>query len=258
MGQVAQTAMMGVNGLLGMSSNTGYTDPAFTGSYLDQQVSGQQTLGDSTMSKYLTTIDAQLATENSYLTLINSAVPLLEKLNTTDSIAERDRALLEKIKVETNIAALTKIKTDLLTGLRPINELIAEYSQLVLHTDSQVKSDQEKWLGMFTSLYSESLALVNSAIADIKTFLPLLTRIHSVEANNQISLINGTYSPDLALQLAELNKIADEWNNPSIPKVDTLQHYIDLRNGAIVGVPALFSPQDYNDVITLWQNIVGL
>ncbi len=259
MGQVAQTALMGVNGLLGMSSNTGYTDPKFPDPYLDRQVSGQQDLGVTTMNKYLQTIDAQIATENNYLALIDSAVPLLNLLGTTDSVAEALRATDLRIKVQDNIDALIKIKADLLANIIPVDQLIADYTKLDLHSDTQIKADMDKWMGMFTSLYDESVRLVNDAISTVNnTYLPQLLKIPTAEAIAQVNLINNTYNPNLILLKAELDKIAIEWNDPSIPKVDTLQHYIDLRNGTIPGVPALFTYDQYETVISLWQKITGI
>ena len=261
MGQVAKTAMMGVNGLLGMSSNTGYTIPTGPNglSYADEQVADHEVEGAPILASYLTTLDKQLAIENNYLSLIDSAVPLLNLLGTTDSVAEALRATELRLLVATNIAALEKIKTDLLAGIVPVDQLIADYTKLDLHSDTQIKADMEKWMGMFTLLYEESVRLVNDAISTVNnTYLPQLLKIPTAEAIAQVNLINNTYNPDLIKLKAELDKIAIEWNDPFIPKVDTLQHYIDLRNGTIPGVPALFTYDQYETVISLWQKITGI
>lgn len=259
MGQVAKTAMMGVNGLLGMSSNTGYTipDPSTGLSYADQQEADQGALGTSGMNQYLGTLDAQLKIENDYLFLIDSAVPLLEKLNTTESIAERDIALAERVKVEANIIALDKIKADLLAGMVPVDQLISDYSKLVLHSDLQIKTSKDKWLGMFTTLYNESKTLVDLSISATGYFLPRLIENNSVQAIAEVNLINNTINPTLTQHLAELELIATEWNNNAIPKVDVLQHYIDLRNGTLTPpIPPLYTQKQYDDTTKAWQDIL--
>ncbi len=256
MGQVAQTALMGVNGLLGMSSNTGYTDPKFPDPYLDRQVSGQQDLGATTMNKYLQTIDAQIATENNYITLIDSAIPLLNLLGTTDSVAEALRATELRPLVAANIVALEKIKTDLLSGIIPVDQIIADYTKLDLHSDTQVKDDENNWLGMFITLYTESVRLVELAQGAIGDYRPRLIINRSLEAMAQVNLMDNTYSPALTAHKTELDKIAIDWNNLSISKVDVLQHFIDLKDGTITGTP-LYTLDQYTETTTAWDDILN-
>lgn len=259
MGQVAKTAMMGVNGLLGMSSNTGYTipNPVNGLSFADDQEAEQDTLGASGMGKYLETLDNQLALENSYLTLIDSAIPLLNLLNTTESVAEATKAAAIRVEVQANIASLTKIRTDLFAGIVPVDQLIAAYTLLNLHTNTEVKANEDKWLGMFTSLYSRSVTLVKESQNATNYFLPRLIENNSPEALVEINNINIIINPTLVLHIAELDLIAIEWNDPTIPKVDVLQHYIDLRNGTLTPpIPPLYTQEQYNITTKAWQDIL--
>mgnify|MGYP001598429092 CR=1 FL=1 len=213
------------------------------------------------MTKYLETLDAQIATENTYMALINSAIPFLQLLNTVESNKEALLAADLKVIVQKNLDALIKIKADLLAGTHPVSELLTEYSNLNLHTDTEVKASENKWLGMFTTEYSKSVNLTNAFISLVGKYLPLLTTMAnngSISAAQQVNLISNTYSPALTKQKTELDKIATEWNDPTIQKVDTLQHYLDLRDGNIAGVSALYTQQQYDNVSDLWQSITGV
>lgn len=70
--QLALQAMQGINGLLGLGGNSNYTDNSFNGkSYLDAAVAEETTTDTSALKSQMNTA---LATEQSYLTLINSSI----------------------------------------------------------------------------------------------------------------------------------------------------------------------------------------
>jgi len=70
--QLALQAMQGINGLLGLGGNSSYTDNSFNGgSYLDAALAEEINVDTSALKNQM---DTALATEQSYLTLINTSV----------------------------------------------------------------------------------------------------------------------------------------------------------------------------------------
>ncbi len=260
MGQVAQTALSGVNGLLGMSSNTGYTVPHPNGSYLEGQITDQNNSGNQLISSYLNEVDKQLAIEQRYLALIDEAIPLLTLLNTTQSVAEAARASTIRLEIEANIITLNSLRADLVSPnpTRDLPTLVAIYSNLILHSDDQITDNTNRWLGLFEQVYNMSVNLVRGGLIDINTYLPNLIEIGSAEALEQVDLINNVYNPTLLDHQRELELIAEEWNNPAIPKVDVLQHYLDLRDGTLPsGLPPLYLEEEYSRTIETWDIITA-
>jgi len=261
LGQLAQTAITGAHGLLGMSNSTGYTLPQ---GHIDTLVNEQSGIGQKVSSGYLVEVEKQLAIEQKYMTLITEAIPLLEQLNNTESLKERDRALVLQIEIQKNIDTLTRLRDQLLnpnTTADDLSQMISEYSSLVLHTDSQINRDSTEWLGMFEGIYKKAVMVIDQSAQAITTHRPQLVDrarfndAYGQDAQEEVDLIDNVYKDMIERQKAELDLIGAEWNNSAIPKVNVLQHFIDLKNGNIPGVPPLYSEAQMNEVIERWQNI---
>lgn len=257
LGQLAQTAITGAHGLLGMSNNTGYTIPQ---QGVEAMVDEQATSSDAVKSNYLAEIDAQIAREQKYEAILEAVIPMLTLMGTSETIEEANRASAILAETKENLLILNRIKTDFINGSRPIEELINDYNSIKnLHTDTQINANTAEWEHLFVkefNLYVKLNKDANAAIVEHEPKLIARAKINDYYgglAGEQVDIINDVYKPMLALQKTELDLIAMEWNDPSIPRVEVVQHFIDLLNGRITGVPRLFSDDDFTAVVGLWE-----
>ncbi len=253
LGQLANTAITGVNGLLGMSGGTGYTSPYHN---VDNMVAEQEEIGEGLTSDITTKIDGDIAREQKYLDLINATIPILESLNTTGSLSEIEHANKVKQEAEANLFALNKLQTDLDARIINMDEFTNEYGKLKTHTDTQINADVDRWSNLFITMFSESKAVVEDSLDEIVAYLPRLELRKSDDAKNEINLINNVYRPALLADKAELEKIEKDWANSSIPRIDVVNHYLDLSSGKIAA-PPLITRVDLNTKLVAWEDILN-
>ncbi len=259
LGQLAQTVITGANGLLGMSSNTGYTIPQEGVAEMEAQ---QGQIGTQAQSNLFAEIDAQIQREQNFVTVLESVIPMLTTMGTTESLKEADRATVLLEETRNNLIALNQVRTDITTSDRPIASIINDYNNIrTLHTDVQINAEVAQWENMFITIFNAAVKVVKDSLNDINTHRPKLefrslTRDrHGIEAGEQVELIDEVYQPMLSDQKDELDLIAAEWNDPNIPKVQVLQHFIDLRDGNIPNIPRLFSDEDRSTVVSNWETL---
>ncbi len=156
--QLAQQAITGTKGLLGMSSR-GYTNDTgyHSGSYLGD-TSAQIDNTGSSAAKLENMVNASLSTERDYLNaanlyeprlldyVINGATP--EKQIGAKAEALSIPALRDEIII--NITKLESILNRYRSGLTPLESLGQEYYQTVLHTNQEVESAIQDWLYLTT------------------------------------------------------------------------------------------------------------
>lgn len=164
LGQLANTAISGVNGLLGLSSGTGYTYSGFEGSYTDQLVASSTEGFDYDRAEQL--ISEALDVQTQYLDLAIEYEPQLDGFFSIDrgrrdaAVAGRDDARAVIIETagsfpaplvpttNSSIGRLTTIITDYqdpaTTDLEKL-DLIQEYTELDLYTEAEVSTAATNW-----------------------------------------------------------------------------------------------------------------
>jgi hypothetical protein len=260
LGQLAQTAITGANGLLGMSNNTGYTLPQG----VEAMENEQDTIGNTTKSNYLTELDAQIAREQKYRDAITQIIPMLQAINNTESLAEAGRATMLLNETIANLTALDAIRNDFINETVPVSELITRYSSLRnLHSDSQIEADVEKWTNQFIVIYTAYKTAVDDGLEEISQYRPrlvLYTQTHNGqyanEAREEIDLIDQVYQPALEADKLALEQVAREWSDPNIPRVDVVNHFIDIKNG-VIAPPALVTQEDVDKKTRQWDDILN-
>ena len=260
LGQLAQTAITGANGLLGMSGNTGYTLPQG----VDEMVQEQSVIADNLEDNLIFEIEAQIAREEKYRDAIRELLPLLKTLNTSDSLVQFDRATKILAEAEQNIINLTQIRKDILGKTRPMVDIINQYNSLKnLHDESQINADIELWSSMFINIFNEYKLAVDSGLHEIDEYRPLLvnfyqtyTGFYADEARKEVNLIDKEYKPLLEADKIELARIATDWNNPAIPRIDVINNFIDVKNG-VIAPPALINQDDINKKTRQWDDILS-
>lgn len=170
MGQLANKAISGAAGLLGLSPGTGHTENGFAGgSYLNQM--DREMAGLVNTENTAQNITDSLAIERQFNTLARTYVPLLASVDLDPTATEEKRAEALQAgyraqdiidRTNTNITALTTLsgraqtlQTEFdLTATPParkdqIKDLLAaivnEYSRLPLHSASEVKAAEVAW-----------------------------------------------------------------------------------------------------------------
>jgi hypothetical protein len=257
--QLAHTAISGSHGLLGMSGNTGYTLPQG----IDELVVEQNTRGDAVKSNYLTEIDAQIAREQKYETVLNEIIPMLLAMNTTETVTEAGRANILLTETKSNLLILNQIRTDFINGTRPIEDLINEYNGMKnLHSDVQIAADTTQWEQMFITIFNSALTVVSSGLRaigehydNLVNFANNRTGLYADYAREEVRLIDTEYRGYLTDDLNALNQMAIDWNNPTIPRVDIVNDFIRLRDG--VDFPPPLTTQDViDDKVQYWDDIL--
>lgn len=153
--QLAQQAITGTKGLLGMSANTGYTNPGYSGgSYLGaMQTEGGNTSGMSS-ARFNELINATLATENRYLDATHTYEPLLSDYVINGADPEKQLGANAELKlmpaliteIETNLTKLESIHYRYQNNLAPIESLSQEYFQTVFHSNQEADSAINNWI----------------------------------------------------------------------------------------------------------------
>ena len=156
-GQIANKALTGASGLLGLSSGTGYTYSGYSGGSYTSAV-GQATPGLSPAESRKLMSDA-LVTETNYRNLANNYAPALQSYS-VNPLVRPDRAAqaaaayndaLEVInKTTTNVSALNLIiaRFDAAVAAGDVNaqnDAISEYTKLTLYPASQYKATESEW-----------------------------------------------------------------------------------------------------------------
>ena len=260
LGQLAQTAITGAHGLLGMSHNTGYTLPRGVDDMVNEQVQSSDTL----QADYLTGLDAQIAREERFRDAIQEIIPMLEAINNTASLAEAERARILLDETNNNLTVLYRIRTDLINNTRPLDVLLSEYYSLRnLHSDSQIAADLETWNNHFVVIYTAYKSAVDDGLYEIGEFRPRLVLYEQThngqyadEARDEIELIDDVYQPALEADRLALEQIAADWNNPAIPKIDVVNDFIDVRDG-IIAPPPLITQEDVDRKTKQWDDILN-
>lgn len=254
LGQLANTAITGMHGLLGMGgSGSRYTDPYYN---VDRMVEEQETIGDSISASVLSKVDEDIAREQKYINLINATIPILESLNTIESLTEIEYAKKVKQEAELNLNTLNKLKADFYARTTSLDVLSSEYAKLKLHTDTQINADVDRWLNLYVIMFNESKTVVEDSLNAIKEYRPRLEERGSRDALEEIALIDDVYKPALLADKEELEKIEKEWANTSIPRIDVVNHYLDLRSGEIAA-PPLINRIDLDTKLTAWEDILN-
>lgn len=157
--QLAQQAITGTKGLLGMSANTGYTNPGYSGgSYLGaMQTEGANTSGMSS-ARFNELINTTLATENRYLDATHIYEPLLSDYVINGADPEKQLGANAELKlipalttdIETNLTKLESILYRYQNGLASIENLSQEYYQTIFHSNQEVESAIQDWIYLTT------------------------------------------------------------------------------------------------------------
>jgi hypothetical protein len=254
LGQLANVAITGANGLLGMSGGTGYTSPYDN---VDRMLEEQSTIGDNLSSDIMNRVNESIAREEKYINLINSTIPVLESLKTTKSLQELEYAKGVKLEAETNLNTLNKLKSDFTSRLINMDVFSSEYGKLKLHTETQINADLDRWSNLFVAMFNDSKNVVDRALDSIEEYIPRLIKRGSEDALKEIDLINTVYKPALLADKVELEKIEKDWANKSIPRIDVVNHYLDLRSGVIAGPIPLITTLDLETKLTAWNDIIN-
>ena len=260
LGQLAQTAITGAHGLLGMSNNTGYTLPRGVEDMEEEQVR----TGDALQGDYQANLDAQIAREEKFRDAIQEIIPMLQAINNSDSLREIDRANILLTEANNNLATLNQIRTDLINKSKPINELVSQYYTFRnLHSDSQIAPDIETWNNLFINIFAAYKSAVDDGLYEIGEFRPRLVLYEQThngqyadEARDEIELIDDEYLPALEADRLALEQIAADWNNPAIPRVDVVNDFIDVRDG-VIAPPALITQEDVDRKTKQWDDIIN-
>lgn len=224
----------------------------------------QDTIGNTTKSNYLTELDAQIAREQKYRDAITQIIPMLQAINNTESLAEAGRATMLLNETIANLTALDAIRNDFINETVPVSELITRYSSLRnLHSDSQIEADVEKWTNQFIVIYTAYKTAVDDGLEEISQYRPrlvLYTQTHNGqyanEAREEIDLIDQVYQPALEADKLALEQVAREWSDPNIPRVDVVNHFIDIKNG-VIAPPALVTQEDVDKKTRQWDDILN-
>jgi len=131
--QLANQAITGAAGLLGLTPGTGYTTPGFAGgSYIDAAVAqaneGPKSASDLSTQTSATTFTTAITVQNDAVTAANRAIqPLLDYANDetnptdkrdtaraqyNDAVATRDKALADRVKIQTVLNEFNALKTE--------------------------------------------------------------------------------------------------------------------------------------------------
>lgn len=160
--QLAQQAITGAKGLLGMSANTGYTNPGYSnGSYLGavgaEVVNSGNNSGMTTMdfNQYLTN---SLAIENRYLDAAHHYGPLLSSYVLNGADPEKQLGANAELKllpaliteIETKLTKLESILYRYQNNPTLIESLSQEYFQTVFHRSQDVDSAIRNWTYLTT------------------------------------------------------------------------------------------------------------
>lgn len=159
-GQLANQALNGAAGLLGLSAGTGYTKPGYAGgSYLDAMTKESNDLANTGKNAMEDARDVQAA----YATLASKAYTALDTFSkdNTKSSTDRDTAkeyMKDAVNISTN-AAVNEVTVDGLINDYEAAKLIAdedkrqkeqskilsEFSSLTLYSDAQMRTSRVAW-----------------------------------------------------------------------------------------------------------------
>ncbi len=156
--QLAQQAITGTKGLLGMSGNTGYTNPGYSGgSYLGSMYT-ENGNPDANLAGFINGVNATLATENRYLEAANTYGPLLSDYVIYGADPEKQLGANAELKlmpdliaaIETNLTKLESILYRYQNNPASIENLSREYYQTIFHADQEVQTAINDWVYLTT------------------------------------------------------------------------------------------------------------
>lgn len=150
--KLAQKAITGAFGLLGLSSGTGYTDTSSGGTSFLDQLEDEGLVSDP--DQIGTLISDALAVETWYEEEANYYLPLLEEFadDLDNQASKRDaaRAEAEKIPgllvaIAYNIAELEALETAFAAPDRNLQDIISRFNKLSLHSRIEVEGNVRLW-----------------------------------------------------------------------------------------------------------------
>ena len=156
LGQLANMAIQGVNGLLGLSAGTGYTYSGFSGgSYVDQMTQNQIDLTSTSsvaqvMQNALNVQIAYNALATSYRpSLLSYAADVTKDSTRRDQASSSAAAALQIINTtNTTIPILNIYISDLnnpSTSQSRINQILSAYAQMSFYTQNDMNASQTAW-----------------------------------------------------------------------------------------------------------------
>jgi hypothetical protein len=192
--QLANKALTGVAGLLGLSGGTGYTYSDYDGSYLDELVEeagGQVTdAGGGAKNTLISALDDEIAYRDLAISYRQTYAAFAN--NVTNPAEDRARALTEVSNINSELEEVNENIIELIDLLfeydeaatdRQVEILIA-YTSLNLTSDSAASIDENEWLELSAELEAEETEVSPIAsLTDLIIALDLEMEIDPTDSN---------------------------------------------------------------------------
>ncbi|MEZ4103888.1 MAG: hypothetical protein R3B60_01225 [Candidatus Paceibacterota bacterium] len=254
---IGQQALMGASGLLGLSSGTGYTDYSTYGGNpaVDQLIIDQDATKDGIVQNIVDEVLAALKREQEYQQLAQNYARVLSAIPEPAFQAEANRIQNDLLASPNGeiIKAITDIQTlinDVQNGTKTVAQAYQEFKRLdSLHIESEIQAQEDKWFGMFNTMYADSAAVVDKYKKTISLYKKAL--------EDAGYLTQAAEAQTILDKFAELEKIASDYaNNVSsgdmLAGPKAIDQYLLIRNSPEYTEPYL------DGKINDWDNLVNI